>query len=109
MRSRPFRTLIALAAASMVSTPALAIDVDGRIDPAEWQGAQLVTDFRITQPLTGAPGSQPTEAWILATPEGLAIGFVFYCALMLLAGRAREVSAMAWALGALFLAHLLTR
>ena len=41
--------------------------------------------------------------------EGLAIGFVFYCALMLLAGRAREISAMAWILGALFLAHLLTR
>jgi AGZA family xanthine/uracil permease-like MFS transporter len=41
--------------------------------------------------------------------EGLAIGFVFYCALMLLAGRAREVSAMAWALGALFVAHLLSR
>ena len=41
--------------------------------------------------------------------EGLSIGFVFYCALMLLGGRAREVSATAWALGALFLAHLLTR
>ncbi|MCC8363929.1 DUF5916 domain-containing protein [Lysobacter sp. A6] len=51
------------------------ITVDGKIDPAEWQGAQHVTDFRITQPLTGAPASQPTEAWILATPEGLAIAF----------------------------------
>jgi hypothetical protein len=53
----------------------LAITVDGKIDPAEWQGAQHITDFRITQPLTGAPGSQVTEAWVLATPEGLAIGF----------------------------------
>ncbi|NUS61395.1 MAG: hypothetical protein HOQ01_10650 [Lysobacter sp.] len=51
------------------------VTVDGKIDPAEWQGAQHVTDFRITQPLTGAPASQPTEAWILATPEGLAIAF----------------------------------
>ena len=50
-----------------------AIEVDGRIDPAEWQGAQHVTDFRMTQPLTGAPAPYPTEAWILATPEGLAI------------------------------------
>jgi AGZA family xanthine/uracil permease-like MFS transporter len=41
--------------------------------------------------------------------EGLAIGFVFYCALMLFCGRRREVSPMAWVLGVLFLAHLLTR
>jgi hypothetical protein len=34
-----------------------------------------VTDFRKVQPLSGEPGSLPTEAWILATPEGLAIGF----------------------------------
>ncbi|GAA5005557.1 hypothetical protein FNZ56_06040 [Pseudoluteimonas lycopersici] len=60
---------------SLLSAPAWAIDVDGRIDPAEWQGAQHVTDFRQVQPLTRAPGSQPTEGWILATPEGLAIGF----------------------------------
>ncbi len=52
-----------------------AIEVDGRIDPAEWQGARHVTDFRQVQPLSGEPASQPTEAWILATPEGLAIGF----------------------------------
>ena len=66
---------LTLAILSVLSANAHAITVDGKIDPAEWQGAQHVTDFRITQPLTGAPGSQPTEAWILATPEGLAIGF----------------------------------
>lgn len=67
---------LALAILAACSTPAWAqVQVDGRIDPAEWQGAQHVTDFRITQPLTGAPASQPTEAWILATPEGLAIAF----------------------------------
>jgi len=41
--------------------------------------------------------------------EGIAIGFVFYCLLMLLCGRAREVSVTAWALGVLFLAHLVMR
>lgn len=55
--------------------PAQAIQVDGHIDPAEWQGARHVTDFRKTQPLSLEPASQPTEAWILATPEGLAIAF----------------------------------
>ena len=60
---------------SLLSAPAWAIEVDGRIDPAEWQGAQHVTDFRQVQPLSRAPGSQPTEAWILAIPDGLAIGF----------------------------------
>ncbi|MCR6626650.1 MAG: hypothetical protein NVV67_10380 [Pseudoxanthomonas sp.] len=52
-----------------------AVEIDGRIDPAEWQDARHVTDFRKTQPLTGEPGSLPTEAWILATPDGLAIAF----------------------------------
>lgn len=66
---------LALAILAALSAPAYAITVDGKIDPAEWQGAQHVTDFRITQPLTGAPASHPTEAWVLATPEGLAIAF----------------------------------
>jgi hypothetical protein len=75
MRSRlPAATLTA-AILLALSGQALAITVDGKIDPAEWQGAQHITDFRITQPLTGAPASQVTEAWVLATPEGLAIGF----------------------------------
>lgn len=58
-----------------MALPALAIEVDGHIDPTEWQGAQHVTDFRLTQPLSRAPAPHPTEAWILATAEGLAIGF----------------------------------
>ncbi|MET0814663.1 MAG: DUF5916 domain-containing protein [Pseudoxanthomonas sp.] len=57
------------------AAPAMAVDIDGRIDPKEWAGARHVDDFRMTQPLTRVPGSQPTEAWILATPEGLAVGF----------------------------------
>ncbi|MCI4568781.1 DUF5916 domain-containing protein [Lysobacter sp. CFH 32150] len=71
MRAR----LLSLAILAVLSAPALAVEVDGRIDPAEWEGAQRVTDFRVTQPMTGAPGSQPTEAFILATPEGLAVAF----------------------------------
>jgi len=71
MRTR----LLPLTILAALSAPAYAVEVDGRIDPAEWQGAEHVTDFRVTQPLTGAPASQPTEAWVLATPEGLAIAF----------------------------------
>jgi AGZA family xanthine/uracil permease-like MFS transporter len=41
--------------------------------------------------------------------EGLAVGFVFYCALTLLTGRHRRVSATGWVLCAIFAAHLLTR
>ncbi|HYM87281.1 MAG TPA: hypothetical protein VET30_11195, partial [Pseudoxanthomonas sp.] len=58
----------------VLAMPAMAVEIDGRIDPKEWTGAQHVDDFRMTQPLTRLPGSQPTEAWILATPEGLAVG-----------------------------------
>ena len=60
----------------LLATPAAhAIELDGRIDAAEWQGARHVTDFRKVQPLNGTPASYPTEAWILATPDGLAVGF----------------------------------
>jgi len=52
-----------------------AITVDGVVDAAEWQGAQRITDFRLTQPLSRVPAPYPTEALMLATPEGLAIGF----------------------------------
>ncbi len=67
--------LLALAVLGALAAPAHAIEVDGRIDPSEWAGAQHVTDFKVVQPLTGATPSQPMEAWILATPEGLAIAW----------------------------------
>ncbi len=75
------RPLIAIALCGL-ALPALAtesagpsVTIDGRIDPAEWAGARHVTDFRQTMPFSGAPASLPTEAWILATPEGLAVAF----------------------------------
>src|SRR3546814_18582674 len=66
---------LALALLSMVPLHVFAVEIDGRIEPGEWQGAYHVTDFRKVQPLSGAPASLPTEAWILATPEGLAVAF----------------------------------
>lgn len=54
---------------------AMAVDIDGRVDAAEWAQARHVTEFRKVQPFSGDPASQATEAWILATPEGLAIAF----------------------------------
>ncbi len=58
-----------------VSTCHAGITIDGKISEGEWTGAQHITDFKLVQPLTGANAPYPTEAWILATPEGLAIGF----------------------------------
>src|SRR5690606_18680654 len=66
---------LAVALLALPVLPAFAVEIDGRIDPEEWQGARHVTDFRKVQPLSGAPASLPTEAWILATPEGLAVAF----------------------------------
>ena len=64
--------LFALAA---IPARALAVDIDGHIQRGEWKGARHVTDFRQVQPLSGKPGSLHTEAWILATPQGLAVAF----------------------------------
>jgi hypothetical protein len=79
MPSFPRAALRRLALLAVLSLPAghacAQVTVDGRIDPAEWTGAEHVTDFRLVEPLTGAPSPYPTEAWILATPQGLAIGF----------------------------------
>jgi len=79
------RAPLIFAILSVVSTPVWAavgqaavgkaIQVDGHINPAEWAGARHITDFRLTQPLSRAPSPYPTEAWVLATPEGLAIAF----------------------------------
>ena len=64
-----------LVSANALFANAVAVQIDGHIDPAEWAGAQHITDFRLTQPLSRAPSPYPTEAWVLATPEGLALAF----------------------------------
>lgn len=64
--------LVVLSALPMVAG---AVDIDGRLAPGEWKGALHITDFRQVQPLTGQPSTLPTEAWVLATPQGLAVAF----------------------------------
>jgi hypothetical protein len=76
LRQRAVRqAILAALLSTLVALPATAVEIDGRIDAVEWQGAQRVTDFRKVQPLNGEPASHATEAWILATPEGLAVAF----------------------------------
>ena len=53
MRLRPVPLLSLCAFLTALSGNAAAVDIDGRIDPAEWQGARRVTEFRTVQPLTG--------------------------------------------------------
>lgn len=74
--SRSKTSLLSLSVLAALSFPAFAqVKVDGVIDPAEWRGARHVTDFRMVQPFTQAATRHPTEAWILATPDGLAVAF----------------------------------
>lgn len=61
--------------ATLLPMPCLAVEIDGIIDPEEWRGARRITDFRLTEPLSREPLSLPTEALILATPDGLAVAF----------------------------------
>jgi hypothetical protein len=49
--------------------------IDGRLDEAAWAKAQVFTDFVVVEPYTLTPPSHPTEARLLATPEGIAFGF----------------------------------
>ena len=66
-------TRVGFACLALFAAPAGAVTIDGHIDPVEWRGAQHITDFRQTQPLTGKPATYPVEAWVLATPKGLAV------------------------------------
>jgi hypothetical protein len=81
MRRRAERTFALLAqlltavASGAIAASAAALEIDGRLDPAEWEGAERITDFRKVQPLNGEPASLATEAWVLSTPEGLAVAF----------------------------------
>lgn len=80
-RLSPQTSLLCVALLGALCSPASAeadgarIKVDGVIDPVEWQGARHISDFRMIQPFTGDAATQPTEAWIRSTPEGLAVAF----------------------------------
>ncbi|HEY5804009.1 MAG TPA: DUF5916 domain-containing protein [Lysobacter sp.] len=69
------RALLTLAILTALSAPAMAVEIDGRIDPAEWQAAREITDFRKVQPLSREPATLQTRVWVMATPEGLAVAF----------------------------------
>lgn len=58
--------------------PCLAVTIDGHVTQEEWAQAQHITDFRKVMPLTGEKPTLQTEAWVLATPEGLAVAFRNY-------------------------------
>ena len=64
--------------AALVATPALAIDIDGKVNADEWQGATHVTDFKQVQPETLADAKYRTEAWYLPTPKGMAVAIRNY-------------------------------
>lgn len=68
----PFTVALASEADSPPVDPR-AIELDGRIDPDEWQGARRFNDFVLTQPLSLQASPYPTEAWVMATADGLAV------------------------------------
>jgi len=55
-----------------------AIVLDGLLTEPEWARADSITDFRQRDPQEGAPASERTVVRLLATPEGLAIGWWCY-------------------------------
>lgn len=67
--------LLLLAAVVSMPLPTFALDIDGKVDSTEWSSAQRIDDFRMTQPLTREPSRHATEAWYMATADGLAVAF----------------------------------
>ena len=54
------------------------IDIDGRLDEADWQTAPLATDFVQYEPNEGAAPSQRTEVRILYGRSAVYIGAMLY-------------------------------
>ena len=61
--------------ASAPSPDGVSLAIDGLPDEAAWAEAQVFRDFVVTEPYTLAAPTHPTEARLLATPEGIAIAF----------------------------------
>ncbi len=57
---------------------AVAPQVDGRLDDAVWQSAEVLTDFIQSQPNAGALATERTEVRILYTDEAIYIGAMNY-------------------------------
>lgn len=51
------------------------INIDGHLDDAAWAKAQVFRDFVVVEPYTLVQPSYPTEALLLSTAQGIAIGF----------------------------------
>jgi hypothetical protein len=48
--------------------------IDGRLDDAVWQSAEVVTDFHQIRPGDGTPPSEPTELYVLYDDEAIYVG-----------------------------------
>ena len=57
------------------SKPVGAIRIDGVVDPEEWAGAPVISDFTARNPIEGAEPSQRTEVRILYTRSHLYVAF----------------------------------
>lgn len=57
------------------SEPVGAIRIDGVVDPEEWAGAPVISDFTARNPIEGAEPSQRTEVRILYTRSHLYVAF----------------------------------
>lgn len=54
------------------------VTLDGRFTEPDWALADSITDFRQKDPVEGAPSTERTVVRLLATPEGLAVGWSLY-------------------------------
>ncbi|MFZ9898557.1 MAG: DUF5916 domain-containing protein [Gemmatimonadaceae bacterium] len=55
-----------------------AIRLDGRLDEAEWAIADSIWEFKTKEPTEGGTPSERTVVRLLATPQGLAVGWWNY-------------------------------
>lgn len=76
-RPLPLALATALAIAPAVHAAEPSIKVDGRLDDAAWANAQVFDEFVVVEPWTRSTPDPAlaTEARVLATPAGIAIGF----------------------------------
>lgn len=73
--TKPLRG-IGLALALLAAQAQASVTLDGRLDEPEWQQAQVLEGFKVTEPLTLEAPAAPTRVLVLADADGLYVGFL---------------------------------
>lgn len=76
MRMRYFRSATVLCVSILVSAQLWAIEIDGKLNEAEWQDARVYSNFQTVEPFTLGSPEYPSEARLFVDDKGIYLAFI---------------------------------